>query len=382
MTKAIYHWVQQKRMREMIFNPKKGPRTYLGLQLWRIPVAIADPIVYPRYTTLPKKPNLVFSIFNSYLILVDPAGKIPISIFTNRFAKNWTNRKIVIHLGLMPDGRIFFSKVILICSGLGSSRYSWTIWLCLDDILPTSSYSPSLILPDSTLKSGSWGLSTPLLPFSSSSISSSLICGPFKFPPVSRTCASPSPWPILGCELMFLWKLSTLKWLIFIFYIFFLWLSSSSGTCPFSALLCISSCFWPLGMFKLNFECIGPNLLVDCSPRPLLFPLFFENMDSLWTSFSYSVTLLPTIPAKLSLLCPKLKLPSRSLGPKFFLKLLLCPVDFLLPLLDLLFALASLLDLDSVFLEVTVNLKDCLILPRTPDLDIDCRSLFGLGVEF
>ena len=56
--------------------------------------------------------------------------------------------------------------------------------------------------------------------------------------------------------------------------------------------------------------------------------------------------------------------------------------DFLRPLDFPVLELKSLLDLDSVFFEVTFNLKDYLILPKTPDLDMFCKSLFGLGVEF
>ena len=76
------------------------------------------------------------------------------------------------------------------------------------------------------------------------------------------------------------------------------------------------------------------------------------------------------MPAKLSLLYPRLKFPSRSDGPKFFLMLFLEPErDFLRPL-DLPLELKSLLDLDSVFFEVTFSLKDYLILPSTPERDI------------
>lgn len=124
---------------------------------------------------------------------------------------------------------------------------------------------------------------------------------------------------------------------------------------------------------------MGPNLLeVFYSSRPLLFPLFLEKRLSRLNSSI--LTLLPTIPAKLNLLYPRLKFPSKSLGPKFFLMLLL--PDFLLPLFDLLFPLASLLDLDSVFFEVTFSLNDYLILPNTPERASAARSLFGLGVEF
>ena len=71
-----------------IFENRHVPNINFGLQLCKIPIAKAEPIVYPKYTTLPRKPNLVFSISNSVLILTDPAGRMPISMLTNKFAKN------------------------------------------------------------------------------------------------------------------------------------------------------------------------------------------------------------------------------------------------------------------------------------------------------
>jgi hypothetical protein len=75
-------------MRLAMFKNKQDERTILILYFDKTTVAIAEPIVYPKYTTLPRVPNYEFSILSSYFIFVDPAGNIPISTFINKYAKN------------------------------------------------------------------------------------------------------------------------------------------------------------------------------------------------------------------------------------------------------------------------------------------------------
>ena len=88
-----------------MFRNRQVPSTHFGLQYYNTIEAKTDPMVYPRYTILPKKPNYAFSIPSSSLILVEPAGNIPISILTNKFMKNCVTTNRVTKVGLISDGK-------------------------------------------------------------------------------------------------------------------------------------------------------------------------------------------------------------------------------------------------------------------------------------
>jgi len=70
------------------FKARQRDIIILVLPFCNNPVDITDPIVYPKYTILPKNPNNVFSMFISCFMMVEPAGRIPMSTLTKRFAKN------------------------------------------------------------------------------------------------------------------------------------------------------------------------------------------------------------------------------------------------------------------------------------------------------
>lgn len=62
---------------ENMFKIKQPTNKVFGLQFWSKTEANADPIVYPKYSTLPSVPNLELLRDKSLLILLVPAGRIP-----------------------------------------------------------------------------------------------------------------------------------------------------------------------------------------------------------------------------------------------------------------------------------------------------------------
>ena len=92
-------------MSETTLKNRHVPRTFFGLQYYRTTDERAAPTVYPKYTTLPSNPNLAFSIPSSAFITVDPAGRIPISIFIKRLMKNWIKTNANTYFGSISEGR-------------------------------------------------------------------------------------------------------------------------------------------------------------------------------------------------------------------------------------------------------------------------------------
>ena len=86
-------------------NAKHTTSMNLGLQLRKSPEAKAEPNIWPKYTALPRTPNLKLFNYSSSFILTEPAGNIPISILMNKFAKNYNHINIFITLGLISEAQ-------------------------------------------------------------------------------------------------------------------------------------------------------------------------------------------------------------------------------------------------------------------------------------
>ena len=86
--KAPYGLVRVKRIRTKIMEIRHDKRMSLGLQVFMILVDRSDPMTLPMYPLVPRNPKSALFIFNSFFMILDPAGKIPVSMFTHRFTKN------------------------------------------------------------------------------------------------------------------------------------------------------------------------------------------------------------------------------------------------------------------------------------------------------
>ena len=194
-----------------MFKSNAGPRTYFGLHFDKIPVTIAEPKTYPRYTTLPRRPNYELSIFSSILIYLGAAGMIPVSMLVNKLAKNYIQRKNVTHFASIPGGSLDTSSGVVCLSSTLSSSWALIRFLSVTTASPPASIS------------------------STSMIESWLILKSYSYAPV--TLISKSPFSILGMirclslsfgPLLLLRSLSTSYTSI---YGFLVWSSEESELC-------------------------------------------------------------------------------------------------------------------------------------------------------